>query len=420
MTPDSRLRFADLRRAMDRDALSPLDVVERCLARIEAREADVLAWAHVDAEGARGQAKALGESRGRGPLHGVPVGVKDIIAVAGMPTGCGSAIVGERIADEDAACVCRLRAAGAIILGKTVTTEFATSTPAETRNPLSTAHTPGGSSSGSAAAVADGMVPLALGSQTVGSTIRPASYCGLIGLKPTHGDAALDGVRVHSDALDTIGLMAADPAGVTAMWEVVADRRPAPPAELTPARVGVLKSPWWSRTEAAARRALTDAVDGLRRCGVQVEWLELDEVLEPVAEAHWTMTMHDVARGLAEYAGDDRLSPGLRQLVELGLAVTEAQWTAAVSAVDAARRDLDLRWASHDALLMPAATGEAPLLADGAGTGDPIFCQPWSALGYPAVTYPAGRGVNGLPVGVQLVGPRGSDLQLLQLASLLQ
>lgn len=348
----------------------------------------------------------------------MPVGVKDIIDVAGLPTACGSAIAADRVAGEDAACVARLRAAGAVVLGKTATTEFATWTPGPTRNPLSTAHTPGGSSSGSAAAVADGMVPLALGTQTVGSTIRPASFCGLIGLKPTHGAAALDGVRVHSEVLDTLGVLAGDAVGAAAMWSVLADQRAAPCTAPERVRVGVTKSPWWSRADDAAQRALIDAADVLRARGVEIEWVAVDDVLEPLPDAHRTITMHDVARALCEHVHDERLSASLRDLITQGLRVTQAEWTSAVSIVEAARRHLRPWWTSHSALLMLAATGEAPPFEH--GTGDAIFCQPWSALGNPVATYPAGRGPNGLPIGVQLVGPPGSDLDLLRVAACIQ
>ncbi len=408
--------LAELSGAIGRRELSSAELVERCLERIAAREDEVQAWAHVDAEVARAQARARDAEDPRGPLHGIPVGIKDIIDTADLPTERGTMLHGGRRPGADAVCVARLRAAGAVVLGKTVTTELATWAPSATRNPWDLSRTPGGSSSGSAAAVADGMVPLALGTQTVGSTIRPAAFCGVTALKPTHGTASLDGVLLHSPHLDTLGAMGTDPGGVAALWRVLADP-PAAPARPLPAvpRVALARTPWWDRAGSDAREALQAAADALRARGARVEERPLPPGFADLRAAHMVVTEHGVARGLAEHAGDDRLSPGLRELVERGLRVTDEARDRALALAAGVRREVDRLWADHDALLVPAVTGQAPPLGD--STGDPIFCQPWSLLGHPAVTVPASTGPVGLPVGIQLVARHGDDLRLLDVAA---
>jgi Asp-tRNA(Asn)/Glu-tRNA(Gln) amidotransferase A subunit family amidase len=399
-----------------RRELSSTEVVEACLARIEARDGDVRAWSFVDAGAARAQARARDEEPPRGPLHGIPVGIKDIIDTADMPTELGSPIHRGRRPSADAACVERLRAAGAVILGKTATTEFATWTPAATRNPHALDRTPGGSSSGSAAAVADGMVPLALGTQTVGSTIRPAAFCGVAALKPTHDAARLDGVLLHSPQLDTLGLMAVDAEDLPVLWRALRDT-PGPEAEpAAAARVALVRTPWWDRADAASRAAVDAAADALRGRGAVVDERPLPARFPELLAAHQTVTVHDLARGLAVHRDDLRLSAQLRDLVEQGSAVTGAAYDEALRTREQVGAELAQLWDAYDALLVPAVTGEAPPLAG--GTGDAVFCQPWSLLGTPAVTVPAGAGPTGLPIGVQLVASRGRDLPLLDIARL--
>jgi Asp-tRNA(Asn)/Glu-tRNA(Gln) amidotransferase A subunit family amidase len=399
-----------------RRELSSTEVVEACLARIEARDGDVRAWSFVDAGGARAQARARDEEPPRGPLHGIPVGIKDIIDTADMPTELGSPIHRGRRPSADAACVERLRAAGAVILGKTATTEFATWTPAATRNPHALDRTPGGSSSGSAAAVADGMVPLALGTQTVGSTIRPAAFCGVAALKPTHGAARLDGVLLHSPQLDTLGLMAVDAEDLPVLWRALRDT-PGPEAEpAAAARVALARTPWWDRADPASRAAVDAAADALRGRGAVVDERPLPARFPELLAAHQTVTVHDLARGLAVHRDDLRLSAQLRDLVEQGSAVTGAAYDEALRTREQVGAELAQLLDAYDALLVPAVTGEAPPLAG--GTGDAVFCQPWSLLGTPAVSVPAGAGPTGLPIGVQLVASRGRDLPLLDIARL--
>jgi Asp-tRNA(Asn)/Glu-tRNA(Gln) amidotransferase A subunit family amidase len=387
-------------------------MVRACLERIEEREPTVRAWAHLDPEAALSQARAADASEPRSPLHGVPVGVKDIIDTRDLPTECGTPIYAGRRPAADAVCVARLREAGAVILGKTRTTELAYFHPAETRNPLDPERTPGGSSSGSAAAVADGMVPLALGSQTAGSTIRPASFCGVLGLKPTHGLADLTGVKRLSERLDTLGLFARSVEDLELLLSVLSDQRPSAPRPAPePPRIAFARTARWGLVEPDAQAALEAAARDL-----VADDLELPAELEELVDVQETIMAVEVAANLAdEYdRHGDRFSAELSDLIERGRATERRDYQAALDAAARGAGKLPTVFEGHDVLLTPAARGQAPLGLD--ATGDPVFCRAWTLLGAPAVSVPGSLGADGLPVGVQLVARPHREMELLAAA----
>jgi Asp-tRNA(Asn)/Glu-tRNA(Gln) amidotransferase A subunit family amidase len=420
----------DAARLIRAGTISAAELVEACVARVRKVDGEVQAWSFLDPEHALAQARAADEERlaGRptGLLHGVPVGIKDIIDTADMPTENGSVLHAGRTPSRDAHVVTRLRGAGAVIMGKTVTTEFASRAPGKTRNPHNPAHTPGGSSSGSAAAVAAGMVPLALGSQTGGSTIRPASYCGVHGLKPTHGLISRGGMFQLSRSLDHVGLFARTIDDLALLLEVLAghdegdpDTRPRarpPYREIAaeepplPPMLGFVKTARWDEMDPDAREAFGELVAHLGDRVEEVELLALDA-------AEWQRIIMDaeMAVNLArEWAtGRDRLSPSLRARLESGHTVRAHDYLRARAGVSALVASLtELFEQRYDALLTPATFGTAPAGLE--STGDPAFCTLWTLTGIPAVSLPLMQGASGLPLGVQLVGPRDGDARLLR------
>ena len=410
-----------------------VDVAEACLERIEAREEEVKAWHFIDRELVSKQAAeadALRKSgRPIGSLHGVPVGIKDIIDTADMPTENGTALDSGRRPRRDAVIVARLRAAGAIILGKTVTTELAYFTPRETRNPHDPTRTPGGSSSGSAAAVAAGMVPLAVGSQTAGSVIRPASFCGVVGFKPTFGLIPRTGALLQSAPLDTIGVFANSVEDAALITDVLAghdagdpdSQLQAPPSLLELAcsepplkpLFAFVKHPAWDQAEPTTQEAFGELVEEL---GELCDEVPLPDLFAEAAAAHRAIMTAGFARNLRHYheRGADQLSPQLMGAIEEGKAVTAVQYLAARDWRDVLYVGLERIFERYDAIVTPAATGEAPLGLE--STGSPAFNSLWTFLGVPAVTLPLMQGPSGMPLGVQLVGRRGYDGRLLRTA----
>jgi Asp-tRNA(Asn)/Glu-tRNA(Gln) amidotransferase A subunit family amidase len=413
--------------------LSSEELVADCLARIKAIEAQVGAWAHIDPDHALNQARALDLDRRKGKpigrLHGVPVGVKDVFDTGDYPTEFGSPLYAGRTPRRDAACVARLRAAGAVILGKTVTTEFAYFHPGKTRNPHDPARTPGGSSSGSAAAVAALMAPAAIGTQTNGSVIRPAAFCGVVGFKPTHGLIPRTGALLLSRALDHVGVFARTVEDAALLAETMAghdegdpDTRPvaAPPFAAVaaqepplPPRLAFVKTPMWDRAEAATREAFAELVESLGESAGEVE---LPSSAGRMVEAHGIVMDVEVAHNLhREYAdARDRLSARLAALIERGRAHKAIDYAQALAGIATANAAVDAIFDEFDAIVTPAAPGEAPEGLD--STGDPIFCTIWTYLGTPAITLPLLKGPAGMPMGVQLVGRRGNDARLLRTA----
>ena len=414
--------------------ISSVELVEACLARVREVDADIQAWAFLDPEHALAQARAADEFRlsgqPTGPLHGVPVGIKDIIDTADMPTENGSVLHAGRTPSRDAAVVSLLRGAGAVIMGKTVTTEFATRTPGKTRNPHNPAHTPGGSSSGSTAAVAAGMVPLALGSQTTGSTIRPASYCGVYGFKPTHGLVPRHGMFQLSRTLDHVGLFARAIEDVALLLETLAayddrdgDSRPrarvpyrdvAAAEPPLPPMFGFVKTSLWDRVDADAREAFGELVASL---GDRVEEVVLAVPTDEVLELQRAIGGAEIAINLRREwdKGREKLSPALQARIEHGRQVRAVDYLVALSQIPQLNDSLtELFEQRYDAILTPAAFGTAPAGLE--STGDPAFCALWTLCGVPALSVPLMQGANDLPLGIQLVGARHRDGQLLRTA----
>jgi Asp-tRNA(Asn)/Glu-tRNA(Gln) amidotransferase A subunit family amidase len=392
------------------------------LDRIAARETVVGAWQYLDRERALAAARQCDAEPTRGPLHGIPIAVKDLIDTVDMPTAYGSSIYRGHRPAADASCVALARAAGAVVLGKTVTTEFAAFTPGKTANPRNPAHTPGGSSSGSAAAVADGMAPLAFGSQTAGSIIRPAAYCGCIGYKPSFGLINRAGVKPLADSLDTIGVLAASVEDA-AFFAGVLSERPALRHLAMPSqapRFGLYRTPMWEEAEQATAVALDTARAALERSGVAVAELALAPEHQGLAEVQNTIMGFEMVRALAyeRTLHSAELSPRLAQMLDAGMTIGADEYDRAFARAAEARTGLDAFFGGCDAVLVPAAPGEAP--AGLGNTGDPVFNRMWTLLGVPCVTLPARWAENGLPTGVQLVGRLGNDPRLLACAGFLE
>jgi amidase len=398
--------------------LTAAALAEACLARIEALEGTVRAFAALDAGATRAAARAADAAASRGPLHGVPFAVKDVIDTADLPTAMGSPIWAGHRPRADAACVALARAAGGILLGKTVTAEMAYVTPGATTNPHHAGHTPGGSSSGSAAAVAAGMVPLALGTQTGGSVLRPAFFCGVVGFKPSFGAIPRAGMKLMADSLDTIGLFARGVEDAAAFAAVLAGEPPAPlPALDAPPRLALCRTHLWDDAAAEGREAVLDAAARLRLAGVEVREMVLPLDLSALMAARNTINDYEIARALAhEWTWHrDALSPRLAQAIQAGWGIPLAAYRQAQRLAETARLSFAAAMDGLDALLVPGAAGEAPA---GLGhTGDSRFQGLWTLLHGPAIGLPTHRGPRGLPVGVQLVAPRHADATLLAAAA---
>jgi amidase len=344
----------------------------------------------------------------------VPVGIKDIMDTADMPTEHGSPIYRGNRPPSDAAVVATLRAAGAVIMGKTVTTEFAAFHPGGTRNPHNPGHTPGGSSSGSAAAVADFMVPLSLGTQTMGSVIRPAAFCGVIGYKPSFGTFPRAGVKPSSDSVDTIGLFARALDDVVLLSAALTGGLPEDFDRSLgrPPRIGLFRGPHWAKAEPAAAAHLEDAAGRLAAAGAGVVEISSPPILADAFEAHRTIVVYEMAQALGYewHAHRDQISPALAEMVAGGVTCPFARYLAAQEIVGAARRWLADNFGDVDVWLALSAPGEAP--AGLSGTGDPVFNRLWTVLHTPSLTLPRGRGPQGLPLGVQVIGRFRQDARV--------
>ncbi len=394
-------------------ALTSEAIVSACLERIAVRDDQVRAWAHLDADAALATARRRDGEPPRGPLHGVPVGIKDLIDTADAPTAYGSPIHDGHRPGQDALCVARLRDAGAVVLGKTVTTEFALFHPGPTANPHDTTHTPGGSSSGSAAAVADHMVPVALGTQTAGSIVRPASFCGIYGVKPTFDLVPTSGVKPIGPSLDTVGALArtvADLVVTAAVMTGDVDRFAA--AERARPSIGFAPTYEWEQAEPATRDALSALAD---RLGLPHVVLPPD--FSRLAAAQTIIMDAEAAAALdAEWRSHpDLLSDQLREMLDRGRSVPGSALRAARQLAASCRAQLPAVFAFHDVLLVPSVLGEAPPGLD--ATGDPLFCRTWTLLGAPTVAIPGLRGPTGLPLGVQVVAGVNRDSDALAAAA---
>ena len=403
----AQLTATDVLRLIQNGRVEPMEWMEACLDRIDLREGERHAFAHFDAE-----APSRAASRPRpGPLAGMPIGVKDVLDTADMPSQYGSPIWAGWQPRADCAAVAAARAAGAIVVGKTVTTEFATRTPGATTNPANAAHTPGGSSSGTAAGVADFFFPIGFGTQTAGSIIRPAAYCGAVGYKPSFGTISRIGMKLMSDSLDTVGVMARSVADCAMFTGAITGRdlgNPDAKPDRAP-RIGICRSFSWSQAAPETQGLLERAATVLSGSGGEVSDFELPTNFSALETAHPIVMNHESACAIGWEMNNhsNQISAVLQERMDFGLVQTEATRNAAYStfastqaAFAAAMRDLDI-------LVTPSAAGEAPAGIE--WTGDPVFNYIWTSLHVPCVTVPVGTGPHGLPLGIQIVGRRGAD-----------
>jgi Asp-tRNA(Asn)/Glu-tRNA(Gln) amidotransferase A subunit family amidase len=414
--------------------ISSEELVQACLDRIDQVEDQIEAWAHFDPDYALDQARALDAQRASagpvGPLHGIPVGVKDILDTESLPTENGTVLNSGRQPFKDCRVVTLLQEAGAVILGKTVTTELAVYGPGKSRNPHNPAHTPGGSSSGSAAAVAAHMVPLAIGTQTNGSVIRPASFCGIVGFKPSHGLIPRTGVLTQSPPLDTVGTFARSVEDVALLTEALIAYDPgdkdtlarahpslsrtaaeAPP--MTPL-VAFAKTAVWDQADQATQEAFGELAEFL---GDDCSDIPLSEAFDPAVDMHRNIMTADLAKNFSGYyeRGKDKLTDTLCEMIEFGQKVSAVDYNKALEYRETMNSGLDSIFDDYDIILTPATTGEAPAGLD--STGNPVFNTLWTLCGTPSITLPLLEGPSGLPIGVQVVGPRGDDARLLRNAN---
>jgi Asp-tRNA(Asn)/Glu-tRNA(Gln) amidotransferase A subunit family amidase len=416
MSGAERLTASEAVARLSAGTLTAETLVRNCLERVRAR-AEVKAWAWLDPEQALAQARAVDRAGRPGLLKGVPIGVKDVIDTVDMPTQHGSPIYRGHRPFADAACVALIRATGGVILGKSVTTEFANRHPRETVHPHNPAHTPGGSSSGSAAAVADFQVPVGLGTQTGGSTIRPAAFCGVIGYKPSFGEFSRVGIKMQCHNLDTLGVICRSLDDVALMRAVLLAQavHPVDRASAAP-HIGFCRTPAWEHADADTQALLERTASGLAAAGATVR----DVVVTPhdILDQHRRIFEFEAARNYAyeDEVHGEKLSPALREgLLTPGRELPLSAYFEAVETAEAFRRYLDDLFGEFDVLLAPSAVGEAP---EGlASTGDARFNAIWTLAWTPCVTLPAGTGRRGLPLGIQLVGPRFGDEALLDAAA---
>lgn len=430
-----KMGLVDAVAAIRKGEITAADLVNSCLLRISEQEENVEAWAYLNKVAALESAESRDSYRKQGavlgPLHGIPIGIKDIIDTAYMPTEYGSALYAGRLPTHDAVVIERLRHAGAVIMGKTVTAELANCGPGKTRNPHNSAHTPGGSSSGSAAAVAALMVPGALGTQTGGSVIRPASYCGVYGFKPTYGLIPRTGVLMQSFSHDQIGTFARSIKDIAVLTEVLigpdaGDTSTSPlsgPARLSTVatseppsnvKLAYVQTPLWHHAEPSTQGVFAKLRNDL---GDHAHDVELPAAFENLMTWHRTVVEAECTEAYAsEYeAGEGKIHPDLRKQIERGREIRAADFIAALKKRAYLNTLLDPIFDEYDAIITPSATGEAPKGLD--STGNPVFCSTWSFCGTPAISLPLLKGENGLPLGVQLVGRCGDDARLLRTAN---
>ncbi|WP_353146502.1 amidase [Pollutimonas bauzanensis] len=411
----NELGLIEARAALDARDISAEALLVACLNRITSRESEVGAWAYIDIARALEQAREYDADRpdSTRPLRGIPFGIKDVIDAAGMPAGYGSPLYAGYRPAWDAYCVAAIKRAGGIILGKNTTSEFAHTRPARTRNPHNVAHTPGGSSSGSAAAVADFMVPASLTTQTGGSTIRPAAYCGIVGYKPSFGLINRAGIKSLAESLDTIGIMARSVSDVGLMASVLADFPPTPELLSKSPKIGLCRTPYWSDVDDDYQNCLHFTIEQLKANGAVIEEIALsDNLFHQYADQRDIMNFEG-ARALAfEFDNfPEKLSSVLRQHLQRGRDFSRSAYTAALHRTHLARSEFAQLIRNVDFVLAPSASGEAPLGLDTSGSS--LYNRNWSLLGVPCITLPGGIGRKGLPLGVQLVGRFGQDLSLL-------
>ena len=411
----------------------PSQLLDTYLTRLQQREPAIQAWTSLAIAPARDQAIALDqqlrdhppdELLSARPLWGIPIGVKDIFSTVDMPTGWGFPLYDGRYLTEDAAVVSRLKAAGAIILGKTVTTELATAAPGPTANPHNLHHSPGGSSSGSAAAVADGMVPIAIGSQTMGSVLRPAAYCGIFGFKPSFGLIARTGMMSVASELDQVGIFANCIDDVRLVFDGLLNPEHSLPEDTEKSllqgsslpRLAWIKTPHWHDVEPVTQARLQQVVDAISQAGTIIHPVELSARCTD----YWDTIQTLCAHGLYQHHGGlmanypSRCSPKLKEWMMRGQGIDASTYARAVAKQKQYQVDVDAILSNYDAIFTPVTSGPAPLGLE--NTGSPLFCGLWTLCGLPALNIPVGKTSEGLPLGCQLVGRRNHDRQLLQIA----
>ncbi|WP_423958153.1 amidase [Bradyrhizobium sp.] len=403
-------------RLMRAGDLSVEALAQACLERIRERDDVVRAWAYLDPELVLRNARELDKREIKGPLHGIPIAVKDVILTEDMPTEHNSPLYKGSFPAVDAGCVKTLRAAGALIFGKTDTTEFASVTRGGTaRHPLDPGRTPGGSSSGSAAVVADFQATIALGTQTAGSTIRPGSFCGIYAMKPTWGAINREGLKMLALSLDTLGLYARSAEDLDLLADVFAleDRIPVAPFELRGARIASCRSPAWDKVEPATRDAFERGIGLLREAGADVEPLELPDAFDSLGEHHATVMAGEAhVSFLSEIrAQGELLHDDVAALAKNSKGISKSALLTALDAAAACRVTFDAIAAGYDAVLTPSARGEAP---EGTKTGEAALNAIWTLLHVPVVQIPGFKGPSGMPVGLSLTSPRYTDRRLLQ------
>lgn len=414
MTQPWELTLTSAVRAIGDGSLTPSALLESCLERIAQREPQVQAWELLDVDAARRAARAKDAGSITGLLYGVPIGVKDIIDVEGLPTGCGTPLRAGHIAARDAWVTAQARDAGAVMLGKTVTTEFAAYTPNKTRNPWDARRTPGGSSSGSAAAVAAGMVPFAFGTQTAGSTIRPASFCGIAGYVLPSGRFDRTGIAPLSSRLDTPGLLARTVEDLVLVRAAILGRSTLPaPRTVDRPRLLLCMGEQFGVLEGSMRDAVTDTASRLCAAGATMQELVPDAAMLALAESHATIMAADAALLLASEHATGRLSDQLQELLDTGAQTSDRDYHAALAQVHSQRRRVLDLLEQYDAILAPASAGAAPI---GMPTGDPAYCRPWHVLGLAAVSVPGKLSADGMPLGMQLLGHPEREERLLAVA----
>lgn len=436
--PDAHMFSAvEAAEAIRSGRLSSVDLVKACLNRIDETDGDIGAWAHLDPEEALAQAKEADRIRkagyATGPLHGVPVGLKDVIDTRDMPTERGTPIFAGRMPETDACLVDRLKEAGAVIMGKTVTTELAFVHASETRNPHNRDRSPGGSSAGSAAAVAAGQIPLAVGTQTNGSVIRPASFNGTFGFKPTRGTISRRGVLETSRSLDQVGVFATSIEDAALLVDAIGSYDPTDTASFARPRARCLEGaradvpvepdflwldmPYFDRLDDDARDGMEAVLEAL---GGRVTRMDAAPNMNTLIEVQLTIHLYEIVHHLEQTFDDEwrALSPSIRPQIEKGRGISKAQYDEALeimASTDAVFADI---FTDYDAIIAPSATGQAPVF--GPHTGDPIFCTIWTLAGLPALSMPLLVGNDDLPIGVQLIGGIERDDRLMRTASWLQ
>ena len=408
---------SSLARLLTSREITAEQVLRSCLERIAEREPQVQAWSHLSIDAALAQARELDRGAVRGLLHGLPVGVKDLFDTHDMPTTYGSSIYESHQPESDASCVALSRAQGGIMLGKTVSTEFATFQPGKTRNPHRLTHTPGGSSSGSAAAVADHMVPLAFASQTAASVIRPAAFCGIVGYKPSFGWINRSGVKPLSDSLDTLGFLARTVDDVALFAAALLEDKSLLQLNMSQApRIALCHTHEWPLASLDTQQAMAHAARSLALSGVVARELDLPPLFSQLLQAQKDIMGFDLARSLAfeRLQRADQLSAKLHEVLNEGLKVTADRYLASQQLAQSARAMVSTLFGEHEAILAPSAIGEAPATLK--QTGDPVFGRIWTLLGLPCVHLPFFRGQSGMPVGLQLIGRHGDDKAVLRIA----